>query len=93
MAQVDVEAALGGALEFVAEAVEQLAPYLGDAHPTVAAGRRVMASLAAIPEGAVLVTEDSLAAALRRAWPIRRQTPSATGLSAAVLLAALRAEP
>jgi len=93
MPGVEIKAALDGAPEFVADAVEQLALSLGEAHPTVVAGRRIMASLAAIPDGAVLVTEETLAAAIHRAWPFRRNTPSGLGLSAASILAALRAQP
>lgn len=61
--------------------------------PTVVAGRRIMASLDAIPDGAVLVTEETLAAAIQRAWPYRPRTASGLALSAASILAALRAEP
>jgi hypothetical protein len=91
MAGVEIKAVLDGAPEFVAYAVEHLALSLGDAHPTVAAGRRIMASLDAIPDGAVLVTEETLAAAIHRAWPYRRNTGTAAALSAASILAALRA--
>jgi alkylhydroperoxidase/carboxymuconolactone decarboxylase family protein YurZ len=52
-----------------------------------------MASLDAIPDGAVLVTEETLAAAIHRAWPYRRNTATASALSAASILAALRSEP
>ena len=69
MTGVDVKAALDGAPEFVAYAVEHLASSLGETHPTVVAGRRIMASLDAIPDGAVLVAEEMLAAAIHRAWP------------------------
>jgi hypothetical protein len=93
MKGVEIKAALDGAPEFVADAVEHLALSIGETHPTVVAGRRIMASLDAIPDGAVLVTEETLAAALHRAWPYRRNTATATGLSAALILAALRAEP
>jgi hypothetical protein len=93
MAGIEIDAALDGAPEFVANAVEHLASCLGETHPTVAAGRRVMASLDAIPEGAVLVTEETLAAAIHRAWPYRQKTASGLALSAASILAALRAEP
>ena len=92
MAGVDVKTTLDGAPEFVAEAVEHLASSLGETHPTVMAGRRVMASLDAIPDGAVLVTEEMLAAAIHRAWPYRRNTPTDSILAAASILAALRAE-
>lgn len=93
MTGVDIKAALDGAPAFVADAVEHLALSLGETHPTVVAGRRIMASLDAIPDGAVLVTEETLAAALHRAWPSRRITASGLTLSAATILAALRAEP
>ena len=93
MAGVEIKAALAGAPEFVADAVAHLALSLGETHPTVVAGRRIMASLDAIPDGAVLVTEETLAAAIHRAWPHRRNTPTASILSAATILAALRAEP
>ncbi|MBF6605911.1 MAG: hypothetical protein IVW53_10060 [Chloroflexi bacterium] len=93
MTGVEIKAVLDGAPEFVADAVEHLALSLGEAHPTVVAGRRIMASLAAIPDGAVLVTEDTLAAAIHRAWPHRRNTAAGSVLSAATILAALRAEP
>ena len=93
MSGVEIRAALEGVPEFVADAVERLAPILGETHPTVMTGRRVMASLEAIPDDAVLVTEEMLTAAFQRAWPYRRNTPTGSALSAAVLLAALRAEP
>jgi len=93
MTGVEIKAVLDGAPEFVACAVEHLALTLGEAHPTVEAGRRVMASLDAIPDGAVLVTEETLAAAIYRAWPSRRNTASVRRLSAASILAALRTEP
>ena len=92
MTGVDIEAALDGAPEFVAYAVEHLASSLGETHPTVVAGRRIMASLDAIPDGAVLVTEETLAAAIHRVWPYRPRTASGLALSAASILAALRAE-
>jgi len=93
MTAVDIKVALAGAPEFVADAVEQLVERLGETHPTVVAGRRLMAALDAIPDDAVLVTEETLAAALNRAWPVRRNTATGLGLSAALILAALRAEP
>ncbi len=93
MAGIEIRAVLDGAPEFVSDAVEHLAVCLGEAHPTVVAGRRIMASLDAIPDGAVLVTEESLAAALQRAFPYRRNTATGLNLSAAVILAALRTEP
>lgn len=93
MAAVEIKAALDGALEFIADAVEHLASSLGETHPTVVAGRRIMSSLDALPDDAVLVTEQTLAAALHRAWPSRRNTGSGLGLSAALIFAALRAEP
>ena len=93
MAGVEFKSVLDGALEFVADAVEQLASSLGQSHPTVAEGRRIMASLAAIPQDAVLVTEETLAAAIHRAWPTRRNSSTGLVLSAASILAALREEP
>lgn len=90
MTDIDIRAALDGARDFVAEAVEHLSSSLGEADPTVLAGRRVMASLAAIPDDAALVTEESLAAAMQRAFPTRRNTASNVSLSAATILAALR---
>ncbi len=93
MTGVEIKAALDGAPEFVAYAVEHLALSLGESHPTVVAGRRISASLEAIPEGAVLVTEETLAAAIHRAWPYRPKTASGLVLSAASILAALRAQP
>lgn len=90
MAAVDIEKALDGAAEFVAYAVEHLAAELGETHPKVVMGRRVQAALDAIPDGAVVVTEDALAIAIHRAWPFRRNTGTASALSAASLLAALR---
>ena len=93
MPGVEVTAALDGAPEFIAFAVEHLALSLGETHPSVVAGRRIMASLDAIPDGAVLVTEETLAAAIHRAWPYRIKTASGLALSAASILAALRAEP
>lgn len=47
-------------------------------------------TLDAIPGGAVLVTEETLAAAIHRAWPDRRSTATGSALSAASILAALR---
>ena len=93
MSAVEIRAVLDEAHAFVADAVGLLASTLGETHPTVVTGRRVMASLEAIPGDAVLVTEETLAAAFHRAWPYRRNTPTGSALSAAVLLAALRAEP
>jgi hypothetical protein len=93
MAAVDANVALDGVQEFVADAVERLALSLGGTHPTVVAGRRIMASLDAIPDDAVLVTEETLGAAIRRAWPSRRNTPAGSLLSAASILAALRSQP
>ena len=90
MAAVEVKAALDGAPEFVADAVEHLASCLGETHPTVLLGRRTMASLDAIPDNAVLVTEETLAAAIHRAWPYRPRTASGLTLSAASILAAVR---
>ena len=74
MTGVDIKAVLDGVPEFVADAVERLALSLGATHPAVVAGRRIMVSLDAIPDGAVLVTEEALAAAIHRAWPHRRST-------------------
>jgi hypothetical protein len=93
MAGVQVTTALDEAPAFVAAAVEHLAACLGETHPTVVAGRRFMASLAAIPDGAVLVTEEALAVAIHRVWPFRRSTATVERLSAASLLAALRTGP
>ena len=93
MTGVEIKAALDGVPEFVADAVGRLALSLGETHPTVVAGRRIMASLDAIPDRAVLVTEETPAAALHRAWPHRRNAATGLGLSAALILAALRAEP
>jgi hypothetical protein len=93
MTGVEIKAVLDGAPEFIAYAVEHLASSLGETHPTVVVGRRIMASLDAIPDGAVLVTEETLAAAIHRAWPSRRNTASVRRLSAASILAALRTEP
>ncbi len=93
MAGVEFKTALAGAPEFLADVVEQLASSLGQSHPTVTEGRRIIASLAVIPEDAVLVTEESLAAAIHRAWPTRRNSSTGLTLSAASILAALRAEP
>ena len=93
MTKVEIKAVLDEVPAFVADAVEHLAGCLGAGHPTVVAGRRAMASLDAIPDGAVLVTEETLAAALQRAFPFRRNTATGAGLSAAVILAALRTEP
>lgn len=90
MRAVEIKAALDGAPEFVAEAVEHLASCLGETHPTVLHGRRTMASLDAIPDNAVLVTEETLAAAIHRAWPYRPRTASGLTLSAASILAAVR---
>ena len=92
MAAVDIRTALEGAPEFVAEAVEHLASCLGEAHPSVEAGRRALASLNAIPDGAVLVTEETLAVAIHRVWPYRQKTQSGLALSAASIIAALRAD-
>ena len=86
----DLQVALDGAPEFVAEAIEHLATTLGESHPTVEAGRRLLASLAAIPDDAAVVTEETLAAAIQRAFPARRNTPSNSSLTAATILAALR---
>jgi lysozyme family protein len=93
MTGVEIKAALDGAPEFIAYAVEQLAVSLGETDPAVVLGRRIMASLDAIPDGALLVTEETLAAAIHRAWPYRRNTGTRLVLSAASILAALRAEP
>jgi hypothetical protein len=92
MTRADIRTVLDGVPEFVASAVEQLALSLGQNDPTVLAGRRILASLAAIPDDAVLVTEQTLAAAIQRAWPYRQRTPSGLNLSAASILAALRVD-
>ena len=93
MSNVDIRVVLGGTPEFVASAVEQLASTLGISDPMVVAGRRVMAALDAIPDDAVLVTEETLAVALHRVWPYRRNTGRTLELSAAAIIAALRTEP
>jgi hypothetical protein len=90
MSEVELKQALSGVPEFVAFAVEQLRSSLGEAHPQVAAGRAAMASLEAIPNGAMLVTEETLAAAMHRVWPLRRNTQAGLAVSAAAILAALR---
>jgi hypothetical protein len=87
---VEVKTALDAAPEFVAAAVAHLASCLGEDDPAVAQGRRAMAAIDSIPDGAVLVTEESLTAALHRAFPSRRNTESGAALSAATILAALR---
>ena len=92
MAVVDIQVALDGVPEFVTAAVEQLSASLGEADPMIESGRRAIAALGAIPADAVLVTEETLAAAMHRAWPLRRNTPTGLGLSAALLIAALREE-
>jgi hypothetical protein len=89
----DAGTALGGAQEFVDRAVEHLAACLGETHPLVGEGRRVGHSLAAIPADALLVTQESLAAAMQRAFPYRQRTASGVTLSAATILAALRTDP
>jgi hypothetical protein len=88
----DVRTASGGAQEFVDRAVEHLAACLGETHPPVGEGRRVGHSLAAIPADALLVTQESLAAAMQRAFPHRQRTASGVTLSAATILAALRTD-
>lgn len=93
MPEVEIKTVLDGAPEFVADAVGHLSSCLGEAHPTVVAGNRIMASLDAIPDDAVLVTEETLAAAIDRAWPFGRNTAKNLTLSAALILAALRTEP
>jgi len=93
MTGVEIKAALDGAPELVADAVAHLALSLGATHPTVVAGRPIMVSLDAIPEGAVLVTEEALTAAIHRAWPYCPRTASGLGLSAALILPAIRAGP
>ncbi|MES2210807.1 MAG: NUDIX hydrolase [Chloroflexota bacterium] len=45
------------------------------------------------PQGALMVTEETLAAAIGRAWPTGRNTPSNLVLSAASIMAALRTDP
>jgi hypothetical protein len=91
MTRSEGEPRLDGVPAFVRTAVDHLSACLGDEHPVVAEGRRVMASLEAVPKDAVLVTEESLAVALQRAWPSSRNTPTGSALSAALILAALRA--
>ena len=78
---------------FVAEAVRLLASELGADHPTVAAGRRVLDALDAMPGDAVVVTADALARAIQRAFPARRNTGVNAELTAATILAALRERP
>ena len=90
MTSVEIKTALDGAPEFIAAAVEHLATCLGENDPAVAQGRRAMAALDSVPDGALLVTEESLTAALHRAFPSRRNTESGAALSAATILAALR---
>jgi hypothetical protein len=92
MASVDFQVALDGVPEFITAAVEQLSSSLGEADPLVESGRRAIAALGAIPADAVLVTEATVAAAMQRAWPLRRNTPTGMALSAALLIAALREE-
>jgi hypothetical protein len=92
MSGVDIKADLEGAPEFVAWALEQLAPGLGESDPMIETGRRVKAALNAIPDGAVLVTEERLARAVHRAWPLRRNTDATNAANAALLIAALRTE-
>lgn len=88
--RTDLQVALDGAPAFVAEAIEHLATALGESHPTVEAGRRLLAALAEIPDDAAVVTEGTLAAAIQRAFPARRNTRSNSSLTAATILAALR---
>jgi len=90
MTGIEIDTALDGAPEFITEAIGELARTHGEAHPMVLAGRRILASLEAIPEGAVLVTEATLAAAIYRAFPARRNTETGSALTAATILAALR---
>lgn len=87
---MEVRSVLDGVAEFIADAVDHLALSLGKEHPTVVEGRRILASLRTVPDGAVVITEETLAAALQRAWPYRRNTPAGMGLSAALIIAALR---
>ena len=93
MTDLDLRSLLSDAHEFVDSATELLASNLGDTHPAVIEGRRIRSMLDALPGGAVLVTEETLAKAIHRAWPYRRTSASNLGLSAATLLAALRAGP
>ncbi|MFI5227018.1 MAG: hypothetical protein ACHQ3P_10115 [Candidatus Limnocylindrales bacterium] len=90
MTLIEIETALDGAPEFNAGAVGVLVTTLGEDDPMVLAGRRILASLEAIPKGSVLVTEASLATAIHRAYPARRNTESASALTAATILAALK---
>ena len=93
MTAIEIETALDEAPKFIAEAVGVLVMSLGENDPLVLAGRRVLASLEAIPKGSILVTEASLTAAIHRAFPARRNTDSASALTAATILAALRTAP
>ena len=90
MTDTDIRTALDGARDFVAEAVDHLSSDLGEEDPLVVAGRRVLAALTEIPDDAAVVTEETLAAAIQRAFPARRNTPSNSSLTAATILAALR---
>jgi len=90
MAEIEVRAALEGVPEFVAEAIGHLVACLGEDHPSVADGRRARAALDALPRGTFMVTEESLATAIHRVWPYRRNTQSSMTLSAAAILAALK---
>jgi hypothetical protein len=93
MALIHIETALDGAPGYIAEAVDVLIGTVGEEDRLVADGRRILASLGAIPPGSFLVTEASLAAAIHRAYPARRNTESASALTAATILAALRTSP
>ncbi|MGH3076108.1 MAG: hypothetical protein ACRDQC_14315 [Gaiellales bacterium] len=76
----------------MAWALERLAPSLGESEPMIVQGRRVKATLDALPADAIVVTEPALAAAIHRAWPVRRNTDATNSASAALLIAALRTE-
>lgn len=87
----EVRETLDAASAFIADALEDLATRKGSDDPSVIAGRRVRLSLTRLSEEAVLVTEESLATAIGRVWPYRRNSGSQLSLSAAAILAALRA--
>ena len=82
--------ALDGAPGFIAEAVAELAKTRGEDDELVRTGGRILASLEAIPDDALVTTEADLAAAIHKAYPDRRNTASAATLTAAVIIAALK---
>jgi hypothetical protein len=93
MAAVDARDAIDGVQAFVAFAAAHLATCLGAEDPSVAEGQRALEKLGAIRPDAVLVTPESLAEAMRRAYPVRRSTPEMMALTAASIIAALRTGP